>query len=115
MVVILGGDHLLVDVDLGESLAGGERAPEALDLGNRLRGHGDAAPAAAGELEHGPDQAEGRRLAGERPITFVRRRTSTKVRSRRFVLRIRLRCSEGKRRCTTRASRSSASAAAKDG
>ncbi len=29
---------------------------------------------------------------GKRPITFVRRRTSTNVRSSKFVLRIRLRC-----------------------
>ncbi len=35
---------------------------------------------------------------GKRPITFVRRRTSTNVLSRRFVVRIRLRCSKGKRR-----------------
>ena len=33
---------------------------------------------------------------GKRPITLVRRRTSTKVRSSKFVDRSRLRCSEGK-------------------
>jgi hypothetical protein len=38
---------------------------------------------------------------GQRPMIFVRRRTSTKVRSSRFVLRVRLRCSRGKRRCAT--------------
>src|SRR5437867_3871217 len=32
---------------------------------------------------------------GKRPITFVGRRTSTKVRSKRFVERIRLRCARG--------------------
>ena len=38
---------------------------QAFDLGDRLRRHRDAAPAAAGELEHGPDQAERRGLDGE--------------------------------------------------
>src|SRR5207247_1717801 len=48
---------------------------------------------------------------GKRPITFVRRRTSTKVRSSRLVLRMRLRCWEGKRRWQTSASSSRSIAA----
>jgi hypothetical protein len=35
-------------------------------------------------------------------MILVRRRTSTNVRSRRLVLLVRLRCSNGKRRCATR-------------
>src|SRR5215217_4418895 len=46
-------------------------AAEALDLGDGLRGRDDAAPAAARELEHGPDQRRRRGLAGKRPITLV--------------------------------------------
>ena len=38
---------------------------------------------------------------GNRPMILVRRRTSTKVRSSRFVDLVRLRCSSGKRRCAT--------------
>ena len=55
---MLGGDHLL---GAGGVLA----AAEAFDLGDAARGHDDPAPAAAGELEHGPDQAQGAGLAGE--------------------------------------------------
>ena len=55
---MVGGGHLLS--------AGGALAPaEALDLANAARGHDHAAPAAAGELEHGPDEAERAGLAGE--------------------------------------------------
>ena len=36
---------------------------------------------------------------GNRPMILVRRRTSTNVRSRRFVERVRLRCASGNRRC----------------
>src|SRR3954447_14614780 len=57
---MLGGDHLLGE---DRSLS----AAEAFDLGDGARGHDDAAPAAAGELEHGPDQAERAGLAGEAP------------------------------------------------
>ena len=52
---------------------------------------------------------------GKRPITFVRLRTSTKVRSSRLVLRIRLRCAAGKRRWQTSASRSRSITAAAEG
>src|SRR5918999_5900615 len=55
---MLGGDHLLA----GSGLLA---AAEAFDLGDRSRGHDDAAPAAAGEYEHRPDQAQGAGLAGE--------------------------------------------------
>src|SRR5215208_7283843 len=55
---MLGGDHLLV-------AGGAPAAAEAFDLGDGSRAHHDAAPAAAGELEHGPDQAERAGLAGE--------------------------------------------------
>src|SRR5919198_1013458 len=55
---MLRGDHLL---GAGGALA----AAEAFDLGDAARGHHDAAPAAAGELEYGPDEAEGAGLAGE--------------------------------------------------
>src|ERR687891_733380 len=105
---MLGGDHLL-------GVSGVLAAAEAFDFGDAARGHDDAAPAAAGELEHGPDQAQGAGLAGEAAITLVRRRTSTKVRSSRFVDRIRLRCSVGQRRCATRASRLSVMMAIADG
>src|SRR4051795_5703786 len=57
---MLGGDHLLGE---DRSLS----AAEAFDLGDAARGHDDAAPAAAGELEHGPDQAQRAGLAGEAP------------------------------------------------
>src|ERR1700691_698000 len=43
---------------------------------------------------------------GNRPITLVRRRTSTNVLSSRFVVLIRLRCWEGNRRWVIRAGRS---------
>jgi hypothetical protein len=43
---------------------------------------------------------------GKRPMTLVRLRTSTNVLSRRFVVLIRLRCSNGNRRWATRAGRS---------
>src|ERR671922_2539186 len=55
---MLGGDHL---VGAGGLLA----AAEAFDLGDAAWGHDDPAPAAACELEHGPDQAQGAGLAGE--------------------------------------------------
>src|SRR3954468_18999586 len=55
---MLGGDHLL---GAGGALA----AAEAFDLGDAARGQNAAAPAAARELEHGPDEAEGAGLAGE--------------------------------------------------
>jgi hypothetical protein len=45
---MLGGDHLL-----GRELL--LAAAEAFDPGDAARGHDDAAPAAACELEHGPD------------------------------------------------------------
>src|SRR3954447_19806410 len=38
---------------------------EAFDVGGVAWGHDDAAPAAAGEFEHGPDEAEGAGLVGE--------------------------------------------------
>jgi hypothetical protein len=53
-----GGGHLL---GVGGVLA----AAQAFDLGDAARGHDDAAPAAAGEFEHGSDQAQGAGLAGE--------------------------------------------------
>src|SRR3954469_22066275 len=105
---MLGGDRLLGDDRLLS-------AAKAFDLGDAARGHDDAAPAAAGELQDGPDQAQGAGFAGKRPITLVRRRTSTKVRSSRFVLRMRLRCSAGQRRCATSASRLSVMTAIADG
>ena len=43
---------------------------------------------------------------GNRPITLVRRRTSTNVLSRRFVVLIRLRCPDGNCRWVTSAGRS---------
>src|SRR5687767_8173747 len=57
---MLGGDHLLVD-------GGVPAAAEAFDLGDAAWRHDDAAPAAAGEFEDGPDQAERAGLAGEAP------------------------------------------------
>jgi hypothetical protein len=61
---MLGGDDLLCVV--GVLAAGaGSLAAETLDPGDGLGGDDDAAPAAAGEFEHGPDQRQGRGLAGE--------------------------------------------------
>jgi transposase len=90
------------------------RAARPLRPRRRCAGHDDAAPAAAGEFEA---QIRLRALVspGKRPMTLVRRRTSTKVRSSRFVLRIRLRCSGGQRRCATSASRLSVMTAIADG
>src|SRR6266542_6213045 len=51
--------------EFGQWPAGGERSAEPLDLRDRLWRHRHAAPAAAGELEHGPDEAERRGLARE--------------------------------------------------
>src|SRR4051812_20345973 len=51
---MLGGDHLLVVVARRAAVG----AAEAFDLGDAAWGHDDAAPAAAGKLEHGPDEAE---------------------------------------------------------
>jgi hypothetical protein len=80
---MLGGDHLLGrDAPLA--------AAEAFDLG-------DAAgvmttPRRPRLVSSSTAQIRLRALVspGKRPITLVRRRTSTKVRSSRFVLRIRL-------------------------
>ncbi len=52
---------------------------------------------------------------GRRPITFIRRRVSPKVRSIRLVCRKRLRCSFGNRRWATRASRLSSTQATAEG
>src|ERR671914_721171 len=62
---MLRGDHLLHAGPVVVARTGRSLAAEAFDLGDGLRGHDDAAPAAAGELEHGPDQAQGAGLAGE--------------------------------------------------
>src|SRR5918999_336673 len=105
---MLGGDHLLGGAGL---LA----AAEAFDLGDAA---GVMTTPRQPRLESSSTaQIRLRALVspGKRPITLVRRRTSTKVRSSRFVERIRLRCSDGQRRCATRASRSRSMTAIADG
>src|SRR3712207_6691234 len=105
---MLGGDHLLGG-------AGVLAAAQAFDLGTD---RGVVTTPRQPRLESS-STAQIRLSAlvspGKRPITFVRRRTSTKVRSSRFVLRIRLRCSDGQRRCATKASRLSLMTAIADG
>src|SRR5207247_9844906 len=60
---ILGGGYLL---GRGRLIGlAGLSASQPFDLGDCAWCHDDAAPAARGEFEHGPDQAECRRLAGE--------------------------------------------------
>ena len=65
MIFTLRGYRLLVGqrgraVDVG-ALA----ATDTFDLRDGLGGHRDAAPAAAGELQHGPDQRQRAGLAGQ--------------------------------------------------
>src|SRR5271170_6820996 len=52
---------------------------------------------------------------GNRPMTLVRRRTSTNVLSRRFVVRMRLRCAEGNCRWVTSAGKSASMTAIAEG
>jgi hypothetical protein len=42
-----------------------QRAAQVLELAEPGGGHGEAAPAAGGPVEHGPDQGEAAGLAGE--------------------------------------------------
>jgi hypothetical protein len=64
-----------------------------LELADGGGGHGDASPAAAGPVEHGPDEAEAVTLAGE-PADDL----DPQVRSMKFEWRSRLWCSAGKPR-----------------
>jgi len=63
----------------------------------RTRCHGHFVPSSALTVEHRGDEDEKLRSPGSRPITFVRRRASPKVRPIRFVCRQRFQCSFGKR------------------
>ena len=75
-----------------------QRAAQVLQQPEAVAGHGQAAPAAGGPVQHGPDQGQAAGLAGSRPMTLVRRRVSPKVRSMKLECRIRWWCSAGNRR-----------------
>ena len=75
---MLGGDHLLGG-------AGVLAAAEAFDLGDAARGHDDAAPARLVSSSTAQIRLRALVSPGKRPMTLVRRRTSTKVRSSRLV------------------------------
>src|SRR4051794_3803572 len=105
---MLGGDHLF----------GGEAAlaaAEAFDLGDAARGHDDAAPAAAGELEHGPDQAQGAGFAGEAADHLGAAADLDEGALEQVRAADPLAVLDGQRRCATSASRSRSITAIADG
>jgi hypothetical protein len=57
----------------------------------------EAAPAAGGPVEYGPDKDTQLVSPGSRPMTLTRRRVSPKVRSMKLEWRMRCQCSRGKR------------------
>jgi hypothetical protein len=75
VLVTLGGDHLLVVAGRGEAVAARRRSI----VGDAAWGHDDAAPAAAGGSSTAQIRLSALVSPGKRPITLVRRRTSTKV------------------------------------
>ena len=89
-MVSLGGGHLLGDVVVVAFVA------ESFEVLAFELGELDAVGGVADvEVQDGPDEREAAGLAGERPITFVRRLTSPSERSSRFVDRHRRRCLVG--------------------
>jgi hypothetical protein len=86
--VDLGGDHLLGVASVGTGLL----ATEALDLRDGLGCHDHAAPAAARELEHRPDQRQRRGLAREATDHLGAPADLDERALEGFAVRIRLRC-----------------------
>jgi hypothetical protein len=105
---MLGGVHLLGGAGL---LA----AAEAFDLGDAPGRHDDAAPAAAGEFEHGPDQAQGGGLAGEAADHLGAAADLDEGAFEQVGAADALAVLGGQRRCATRASRLSVMTAIADG
>ena len=87
----LGGGDLLVEGVWVGLLVFDSVEVLAVDVGEG----GAVAGVAEEQVEHGPDEGEASGLAGNRPITLVRRLTSPIDRSSRFIDRQRSRCLSG--------------------
>lgn len=67
-----------------------EQGPaQVLQQAQAIGGHGHAAPAGRGPVQHGPDQGEAAGLAGQPAMTLTRRRVSPNVLSMKLECRIR--------------------------
>ena len=62
-----------------------QEAAQVLQQAQAVGGHGQAAPAAGGPVQHGPDQGQAAGLTGSRPMTLTLLRVSPKVRSMKLA------------------------------
>src|SRR5215211_6867391 len=91
-VRLCGGRDSLVDHPFGSGRVQ-ELAAEVLEQPQRLWGHGEPTPPAAGAVRDRPDQAQAGRLAGEPADDLGAAAVSPKVRSMRLEWRILVQCS----------------------
>jgi hypothetical protein len=73
-------------------------AAQVLEQTKPVAGHGQAAPAARGPVQHSPDQGEARDLAGEPADDLGATAGLAEGRSMKFECQIRWWCSAGNRR-----------------
>jgi hypothetical protein len=108
--MVMSGDNLALAFPDGRRPGGGygawpqlagwfeQRVAQVLEQLEAVVGHGQAAPAAGGLVENGPDQAQAASFAGEPAGDLSAAAVSPKVRSMRSECRMRWWCSAGNRR-----------------